>query len=416
MSAPGTPGEVHLTPEDRIEEDLRALSGVAHRYAGTEGEREMLSRVRSRVPEGEKTRIEGFVAYTSPSLVTGLHALALLLISLVGWSWPMLAALASALVTLSLIFEGSGRFSVIRRFLLKSASYNLVWRREVDNPVGTLVITAPLDRPRWKPTRPSWLKRPLRPVAVSGALVSVLLMMRAFAEPWGRPTVGMYVIALIVLATTVLVGGIAHQRKSKAVGGGSGCAALLELLRRYRIDPPPDVDVWMVFTGCSCAYQNGMHAFLAMRGDRLKGPIFVLALAEPGKHPLQAVVREGPLLSRHVRSTGPALMERLRWAGVDVPSIDLPGSTDAGAAHQWGVRALALRGGRGRTNVSDTLRAVEVADALCRLYVEDLHRIPVVHPSLLRLIAQGPDALSNNEEDEDSEEATIPVQVVDEGG
>ncbi|MEN0065893.1 MAG: hypothetical protein AAGA48_27380 [Myxococcota bacterium] len=403
-----------MSPEDRIEDDLRALSGVAHRYAGTEGEREMLSRVRSRVPEEEKTRIEGFVAYTSPSMVTGLHALALLLIGMIGWTYPMFAAVACGLVTFSLVLEGSERFSVVRRFLLKSASYNLVWRREVENPVGTLVITAPLDRPRWKPLRPRWLKRPLRSVVFAGASVTVLLAMRALAEPWGRPTVGMYAIALLVLAATVLIGSIAHRRKSKAVGGGSGCAALLELLRRYRVDPPPDVDVWMVFSGCSYAYQNGMHAFLAMRGDRLKGPVFVLALADPGKFPLQAVVREGGLFSRHLRSTGPALVERLRWAGVDVPSVDYPGATDAGAAHQWRMRSLALRGGRGRTSAGDTLRAVEVADALCRLYVEDLHRIPVVHPSLLRLIAQTPEELASLEGEEDDHDGPIPVQVVEE--
>lgn len=398
-----------MSPEDSIEEDLRALSGVAHRYAGTEGEREMLSRVRSRIPDEDKTRIEGFVAYTSPSMVIGLHALALLLVGMIGWFHPMSAALACALVTLSLLLEGSGRFSVVRRFLLKSASYNLVWRREVDNPVGTLVITAPLDRPRWKPARPSWLVRPLRPVVVAGGVVSILLMMRAFAEPWGRPTVGMYALALLVLGATVAIGATAHWRKSKAIGGGSGCAGLLELLRRYRVDPPPDVDVWMVFTGCSYAYQNGMHAFLAMRGDRLKGPVFVLALSDPGKYPVRAVVREGGLLSRHLRSTGPALVERLRWAGVDVPSVDFPGSTDAGAAHQWRVRSLALVGGGGRTSAADTLRAVEVADALCRLYVEDLHRIPVVHPSLVRLIARDPDA-------GDAGEEPVAVQAVEEGG
>lgn len=401
-----------MTAEDRIAEDLRALSGVAHRYAGTEGEREMLSRVRSRVPDEEKTRIEGFVAYTSPSMVIGLHALALLLCGAMGWFTPLFSALACGLVTFSLVLEGSERFSVVRRFLLKSASYNLVWRREVEEPVGTLVITAPLDRPRWKPARPSWLKRPLRSVVVSGTVVSVLLTLRALAEPFGRLTVGTYAIALIVLAATVLVGGIAHRRKSKAVGGGSGSAALLELLRRYREDPPPDVDVWMVFTGCSYAYQNGMHAFLAMRGDRLKGPVFVLALSDPGKAPLHAVVQEGALFSRHLRSTGPALVERLRWAGVDVPSIDFPGATDAGAANQWRVRSLALRGGRGRTSAADTLRAVEVADALCRLYVEDLHRIPVVHPSLVRLIGQ--DEVVRSEADGD-DEAAIPVHVVEEG-
>ncbi|HHO54218.1 MAG TPA: hypothetical protein ENK18_25945 [Deltaproteobacteria bacterium] len=371
---------------DRIRADLEALAGVAHRYAGTEGEREMLHHVRSRLPEGHPSRIEGFVAYTSPSMVLGIHALALLISGVLGLWWPLEASVACGLVTASLVLEGSERFSLLRRLLLKSASYNLVWRSQVPNALGTLVISAPLDRPRWRLSRPGWLVRPLRLVVVSAGVVTVLVTLRALAEPWGRPSQGMYAVALLVLATTVALGMVAHRRASRAVGGASGCAALLELNRRFCDAPPPDLDIWMVFTGCSYAYQNGMHAFLAMRGGRLAEPVFVLALADPGKAPLQAIVSEGPLWPEHHRSTGPALVERLRWAGVDIPSIDTAGATDARAALQWGYRSLALSGGSAPTRAEDTLRAVEVAEALCRLYAEDLHHVPELRPALRGLL------------------------------
>ncbi len=351
----------------------------------------MLHHVRERLPPEDRSRIEGFVAYAKPDVILGAHALALLVVGVMGLWWPMFASVACLVVAASLVMESSEGFSLLRWILPKSASYNLVWWRDAvepkgpqpdarTGPVGTLVISAPLDRPRWKPTRPSWLQRPLRSVVASAGVVTVLVTMRALAEPWGRPTQGMYAVALLVLAGTVGLTMAAHRRKSKAVGGASGCAAALELIRRFRESPPPGLDLWVVFTGCSHAYQNGMNAFLHMRGERLRRPVFVLTLADPGKHPLQAVVSEGSLWPQHHRATGPALIERLRWAGVDVPSVDIPGATDARAARQWGYRSLALLGGRGRTSADDTLWAVEVAEALCRLYAEDLQHVPDVRP------------------------------------
>lgn len=378
----------------RIGEDLEALSRVAHRYAGTEGEREMLHQVRSRItppsgtPEGSRSRIEGFVAYTSPGLVIGSHALALFVAGLLGLYWPLFAAVMCVLVTVSLVGEGGGRFSVLRRVLPKSASYNLVWRREVEGSLGTLIVTAPLDTPRWRPQRPRWMRRPMQLLLAAAIVVSGVITLRALAEPWGRPTQGMYVGSLGVLAAAVGLGAVAHRRAAGVHEDASGPAVLLELIRRFDADPPPSLDVWAVFTGCGHAYQNGMHAFLAMRGGRLKEPVLVVALAEPGRPPLRAVVSEGPLWAQHHRPTGPALIERLRWAGLDLKEIDSPGITDARAAMLWGYRALALSGGKGVPTVEDSVRAVEVAETIGRLYGEDLRRVPDLHPTLRHLLPQ----------------------------
>jgi len=349
----------------------------------------MLHRVRERLPEGIQGRIEGFVAFVSPSVVLGLHAFALLASGLLGLYQPLLAGVLCAVFTLSLLTEGTGRTSVLRRFLPKQASYNLVWKRAAEPSLGTIVISAPLDTPRWRPSQPRWLKRPMKLVLYAAFVVTGLLALRALAEPWGRPTQGMYVGALLVLAAALLLGMIVHRRSVGFREDASGPAALIELIRRFESDPPPGLDVWIVFTGCGYAYQNGMGAFLGMRGKRLKGPVFVLGLDEPGIPPLSAVVSEGPLYAQHHRSTGPALVERLRWAGLDIRSTDTNRITDARAAMLWGYRALGLAGGgEGQPTGPDTLRAVQVAEALTRLYAEDLRRVPDLHPDLRSLLRE----------------------------
>jgi hypothetical protein len=374
---------------ERLREDLDVLKGVAHRYAGTEGEREMLALVRERLPAGAKSRVESFVAYTSPGLIIGAHAFALLTFGLLGMRWPLWSAVVCALVTLSLVADSTGRYSVLRRILPKSASYNLVWRREVENPIGTLVVAVPLDIPRWRPERPRWPKRPLQVVFGAAVVMTAVVTLRALAEPWGRPTQGMYVGSLAVLAAAFGLGLFAHRRATGVHEDPSAAAALLELVRRFDAHPIPHVEVWGVFTGCAFAYQNGMHAFLAMRGDRLKRPLLVLALDDPGRPGLKAVVSEGPLFGQYHRPTGPALVERLRWAGLDLESVDTAQITNARAALIWGHRALALAGGSGPSTPDDTLRAVEVAEAIARLYADDLRRVPDLPESLRHLLPAG---------------------------
>ena len=370
-----------LSAVHRVAEDLRGLSALGHRTAGSEGEREMLHQVKNRLSTlengQEKGRVEGFVAFTSPALVVGAHAALLLLAGVLGWVQPMLGAVLCGVVTTSLIFEVTGKRSWIRWVLPKSASYNLVAQVRAQNPLGSVVIAAPLDSPRWRPDRPTWLKRPLRAVVTAALLVTGLLMLKALAEPWGRPTISLYVAALVVLAATVLLTGVAQRRVAGIREDASAPVALLELLRRLEVNPPKDLDVWVVFTGCAHAYQNGMGAFLAMQRQRLVHPLLVIALDEPGRAPLGAVVSEGPLFPLAHRPTGPALVERLRWAGAEIPELDHESVTDARAATLWGYRALALvGGGREESTSESTLEAVDVVEDLVRMYRADLASVP----------------------------------------
>jgi len=361
---------------DLVREDLDNLAEIGHRYAGSEGERAMLHQIKGRMPDGVRAHIEGFVAFTSPAFVVGVHSLALLAAGLLGFVHPLLAAVLCATITVSLVAEGTGRLSVMRWILPKSASYNLHHAFSAEKPLGSLVIAAPLDTPRWRPDRPAWLIRPLKAVLVAATVVTGILVLRSMAEPWGRPTQGMYVGSLIVLATAVALTGIAHRRVGGIREDVSGPAALLALARRLQDAPVKNLDIWLLFTGCSHAYQNGMHAFLAMRGSRLHDPLLVIAVDEPGCGELGAVVSEGPLWPQHHRPTGPALVERLRWAGARIPAVDHNNVTDARAALLWGYRALALVGSDGDSTPESTAAAADVLESLARLYAEDLARVP----------------------------------------
>ena len=89
-----------------------------------------------------------------------------------GLLYPMSGALACAACTLSLWAESTGRFSLFRRVAPKSPSYNLLVPMPTDEALGTVVISAPLDAPAWRPDSPKWVRRPLKAVLGSAVIVT----------------------------------------------------------------------------------------------------------------------------------------------------------------------------------------------------------------------------------------------------
>jgi hypothetical protein len=362
---------------ERIAADMEVFAQVGSRHAGAEGERTMLRAVAARLPEGAAHRDEPFVAHTSPAIVLALHDLALLLAGIVGWWSAPIGAVASTIATVSLLAEGTGRTSLFRWWMSRRASANLVVRVPCDKPSGTLVIATPLDAPPWRPIDVRSFRglRPMQVTVGAALLVTAMLVLRSLAEPWGPRTLELYVVALIILALGVLGGMLTHRRAGVGRDDGSGAAVGLELMRQFRAKPLANVDVWFAFTGCGRAYQGGMEAFLALHRQRFVHPVLVVAVEDPARGELQAVVAEGPLYPHHHRPTGPALIERLRWAGLKIPSIDHIGSTDARVAQSFGYRAVALVGHDGPSRVESGVRAVEIVETMGRWFADDLARM-----------------------------------------
>ncbi len=362
--------------------DLEALCAVERRFAGSEAERRMLDAVRARLPAGTVARAEGFVGHTAPRLVLGFHGVAALLSALVGLYDPRLGALGSLLTAASLVGEGTGRLGLLRFWLPRVPSYNLVVPPPAGEVLGTLVLCAPLDVPRSRPWRGTWPRRPNLGVLVSAGAVTALLLLRALSEPFGTPLLTVYVGAVAVLLATAVLGLLSRRPTRAARNDAGGPAVVLEVLRRIQAAPPPGLAVWTVFTGCGRAFQDGMKTFLLLRGQRLPRPVLVLSVVEADRPTLHAVTSEGPLWPQHHRPTGPALAERLRWAGARLPEADRPEPTDARAAMILGYRALALVGGEGEPSVAGAARSADVVEAVLRWYAADLAQVAADAPGV----------------------------------
>lgn len=355
--------------------DLEELGSIEQRFAGTAAERRALEAVRDRLADVAPARVEGLVGHPLPLLVLGLHGGLLFLAGLLGVFFPKTGVLLCLAVGVSLVGEGTGRFGALRAWLPGVPSYNLVVPpREEGAPLGTVVIATPLDVPRWRPPRLRWPRRPLAGVLGSAALLCVLLLM-LLIEPWNHVLSGLYAAALVVTAVAATGVVLSRREPRRVEADASGLAVTLELVRRLRVRPLAGVATWTVFTGCGRAHQDGITSFLQLRGQRLKRPVLVVAVVEPGRPTLSAVLTEGPLFPQHHRPTGPALIERMRWAGVRIPEVDRPEPTDARAAMILGFRGLALAGGEGTSTPESCRRAADVIEAALRWYREDLARV-----------------------------------------
>ena len=364
--------------------EMEQLSKLQFRHAGTEGERVALQRIYDLVGR-ERGRVEGFVAHLSPEQVVVIHSGLLLVAGLLGIRWPSIATMLCAIITGSLVAEGNGRMSLIRWPMPKGPSYNLVVDEIPEEPLGTVIIATPLDAPRWRRAQ-RYIRRPLKAVLAAALVVTALNALNAMANPWGVATVGIYTVALVVLAIAIVFGAVMRRRESSSGSDASGPLVALELHRRFLEEPPAQLRVSTVFTGCSYAYQSGMEAYLDQHLAFLPKPVLVMALDEPGRPPLGAATSEGVLWAQHHRPTGPALVERMQWAGVNVLLVDKSGFTDARPALHRDLRALALCGGSGVATEQSIAYAADLAETVIRSYGADLAGVEGSREALARLI------------------------------
>ncbi len=373
---------------DRLEDIHRKLSASAStdRTAGSEGERQMLDAVRSVLGPDIHTRSEGLVAHTRPHLVMGFVAAALLVGGLLGVWFPKVGLFLLIGGAIGLVGEGTGRFPVVRWWMPRWPAYNLVvppqgeWNRGGDAPLGTVILSTPLDVPRYRPPGGRWLKRPYRLITVAGTLLGAMLFLRVLSAQLDEVLVPIYWVVLALSAVIMGIGLVVRSPDVEELQDVSGLASTADLLLRLRRSPVEGLQVWGLFTAAGCAHQDGMRAFLALRAHNLPGPLFVLSLNHVGRPVLKAAVSEGPLVPQHHRPTGPSLVERLSWAGLHLPRTDQGTPTDARAALNLGHRALSLVGGQEPSSISGMRYAVHVADLMLRWFGEDLRRVATERP------------------------------------
>ena len=200
---------------EKIRADMDALANYDGRFPASEGERAMLHGVKERIPSEAEPVVEGFVSPKYPELMVGMHVTVLFLGGLVGFWHPIWGGALTAGATLALLAETTGRFSLAHWVMGKVAAYNLVLRMRTSTPQATIVLTTPLDVPKfrkWETRWIRWTRRPLQWVFGASMVLLGLMVLRALGEPLGPRTRDLHLVAVAILATTVLVGLVAYRR------------------------------------------------------------------------------------------------------------------------------------------------------------------------------------------------------------
>jgi len=361
--------------EPTFQDVLDRLGALRERFATSDQERGALDVVASLLPEEAHARVEGFVGHPNPVAMLGVHGVFILASTILGLWYPSIGAFCCLLVTASLVAEGTGRRGMLRWWLPRHPSYNLVVPEPMGSAQGTIVLTTPLDVPAWPMRASHGPRRPFLWIGVSAVTLSLMMLLRTTSQQFDAPLLFVYAFTLVVMAATSVVGLIARRGIPKAEGDPSGMGTLLQLRERLEADRPPGLGIWYLFTGCGRGHHEGIEAFLRVKGPRLKKPVLVVSLVDTGRAPLRATLTEGPLWPQHHRPTGPSLVERLRWTGWKVRLVDLPESTDARAASRLGYRAIGLVGGRSESTPEAMEKAGAFAEALVRQFAADV-RLP----------------------------------------
>ena len=126
-----------------------------------------------------------------------------------------------------------------------------------------------------------------------------------------------------------------------------------------------------------CFVLGVWRSFLDLHAKTLCEPTLVISLKEPGGRPLVSNSSEGPIVSQYHRPTGPALIERLRWSGANIPQRRSWDISDAREALRRGYRAVSLSGGNTESTPESTLEAADYVETLMRWFAKDIVSVAV---------------------------------------
>ncbi|MDP7113108.1 MAG: M28 family peptidase [Myxococcota bacterium] len=354
------------------------------RFAGGLGERssqEAMAGLYRRL--GYAVRVEGCVCHTNPALLWLLHAVLLAAGALLAAIHPMSGLVATLLGLLSLHGEVASRRRLVRWFLPKGISGNLIARRPRSDGVELprILFVAHGDVARRGLIHHNWLARhvrgaagrfkvhPLRLVLALGWFQAAMIALRLpglHLEQLDR-----LLLPTLAAFTLVLLLSLDWMRPRAAAGAndnGSGLAVIAALAEHFSQHPARNAEVCFLVSGAREAQSEGMDSFLTTFGRTLlTDDTFVINVDDVGAGMLgfgvaertPAMLMYAPLLPGLAASI--ARNEPFR----DVRPFTQLGIGDAGVATRHGYAAItlkALRNGRPATPIHtarDRMRLLE---------------------------------------------------------
>ncbi len=332
------------------------------RFAGGLGERssqEAMAGLYRRL--GYAVQVEGCVCHTNPALLWLLHAFLLLAGGLLGTLAPTAGLVFVLMGLLSLHGEVAHRRRLVRWFLPKSISSNLIarMRRTDDDDAPRVLFVAHGDVARRGLIHNrvlNWFTRgaagrfkahPYRIVLALGWFQAAVVALRI-------PGLQLEVLDQLLVPTLAIFAGLVllcldWMRPRAAAGANdnaSGLAVLAALAEHFAHHPLRNAEACFLVTGARETQSGGMDAFLTTFGRTLPAEnTFVVNLDDVGAGQLHYAVGErtpAPVLY-HPLLPGMAAAVARREPYRDVEPVILLGIGDGGMATRHGYAAVTLK-------------------------------------------------------------------------
>ncbi|MCP4871855.1 MAG: Zn-dependent exopeptidase M28 [Proteobacteria bacterium] len=342
-------------------EFIEAQSDFRGRVAGSEAERTCQATFAGRMDRiGLDAVVEGAVCPPPLPNILILHAGVFLGALLLSLARPIPGTLLSFVATLSFYGELRGRPRILRWFLLKRITGNMVARLRKPDARGKVLVVAHADVASSSALFHPWVKRwtthreqpgrTLHPgtlVLAAGAAQTI-----AAAEQGSRADISAFALTLFLGAAFIHVGLLVlaldwwrSPPVEGAIDNASGLAVAWGLAKQIARQPLQNTELWVVATGDREPEAGGMRAFLTQFRRHLDpDTTYVINIDEVGLGKLHIVTAEGRWARLPYRPTLPGLAERVA-AGPEFDGIgeaEVVGTTDAGVATEAGLRAVTL--------------------------------------------------------------------------
>ena len=291
---------------ERMVADVEALCGFEGRRPGTDAERRAANHLAGRLRElGWRARVEATYVHPQAALIWAAHCALGFAASVVALPFPPAGFALALLAAASLYLDMNTRLYALRTLFFRRGSQNVVARGPRREAPARLLIVAHYDVARTgqlfgrlervtRATRLLGFDPPRIPFWSLALLIPVLGARMAGLDSAALGALQLLPTLALLVAGFALLDIEYSPASPGANDNASGVAVALALAQDLRLDPPENLDAWVVFTGGGESPMEGMRAFLRAHRDELdRRSTFVLALDAVGRGELRCVASEG---------------------------------------------------------------------------------------------------------------------------
>lgn len=338
-----------------IRERLETLCGWTHRGSTTGNEKQAAEYLRDEMAAiGLDARLEHFVSHTSFSWVYITIYGGLFVAGWVGWNHPLWGMALCGLMLAFFYGECTSKWRGVASLLPKRPSQNVLGVLRNEAAKKKIVFVAHYDTSKsglsFHPALVGSFRSSFLTSVVMKLILAQTLVIRLFGGggellflAWAISTVYMLVPIMLLLHREMF-----GDYVQGASDNASGVAAMLEVAEKLAKNPPRNLELWFVATGCEEVNLVGMTAFLdAHRYEIDHGTTYFINFDNFGNGSLRYITAEGMLdvypSSHELVCIAERLASEEQFADVR-PHVYRLLTLDALAASSRGYKVISLMG------------------------------------------------------------------------